>query len=97
MRDRVADERFLRRKKIEAHLNKLYPAKFIPQYTLVTFSDDVPFSEAQRVGREQDAIMQELMEFDEVYNDWTSEAERKRFDAVMSGRADLEFAPVSPR
>ena len=38
MRDLVADEDFLLRKKIEAKLHELYPDKWIPQYSMVTFS-----------------------------------------------------------
>src|SRR5690606_29471381 len=37
MRDLVADPKFLRRKKIEARLHELFPERWIPLYTMVTF------------------------------------------------------------
>lgn len=97
MRDRVADERFLRRKKIEAFLHDLYPEKFVPLYTMVTFRDDVPYSEAKRIGEEQDDLMEHLMADPGIYEDWTSEESRKRIDAVMAVRPNLDFRAVSPR
>lgn len=97
MRDKVADERFLRRKKIEGHLASRYPNKFIPLYTLVTFSDHVPYSEAQRIGREQDVLMERLMGYPEVYENWTSEAAATIIEDVMAQREDLVFRPLSPR
>ncbi len=97
MRDKVADERFLRRKKIEAFLAQKYPNKFIPLYTLVTFSDHVPYSEAQRIGCEQDVLMEELMSYDDVYNDWTSSAAEAIIEDVMAQRAEIVFRPLSPK
>ena len=96
MRDRVADERFLRQKKIEAFLHMRYPTKFVPQYSLVTFRDDVPYSEAQRIGAEQDALMQQLMVDPEIYESWTSENAVQKIDAVMASRPELSFRPISP-
>lgn len=96
MRDKVADERFLRRKKIEGHLASRYPNKFIPLYTLVTFSDHVPYSEAQRIGREQDVLMERLMGDPEVYENWTSDAASEIIDGVMAEREDLVFRSLSP-
>src|SRR5690242_1966532 len=40
MRDLVADATFLLRKKIEAKLHELYPEKWIPLYSMVTFYDN---------------------------------------------------------
>jgi kynurenine 3-monooxygenase len=61
MRDLVADPKFLRRKKIEARLHELYPERWIPLYTMVTFSD-MRYSEALAIGKRQDQIMKEVME-----------------------------------
>lgn len=97
MRDKVADERFLRRKKIEAHLAQRYPNKFIPLYTLVTFSDHVPYSEAQRIGREQDVLMERLMDYPEVYEDWTSAAADEIIEREMAPREEIVFRPLSPK
>ncbi|MFT2007034.1 NAD(P)/FAD-dependent oxidoreductase [Pontibacter sp. 13R65] len=60
MRDKVADPRFLLRKKIEAQLNAQYPDKWIPLYAMVTFSD-LPYAYALETGRKQDEIMELVM------------------------------------
>jgi kynurenine 3-monooxygenase len=61
MRDKVADEKFLLRKKIEAHLNTLYPEKWIPLYSMVTFNENMRYSEALAKGKKQEKVMDEVM------------------------------------
>lgn len=97
MRDKVADARFLRRKKIEAFLYDRYPAKFIPLYTMVTFRDDIPYSEALRIGGEQDILMEQLMADPVIYDAWTSEEAVAILDRVMGGRPDVSVRPMSPQ
>ena len=72
MRDKVADEQFLLRKKIEAHLHELYPDKWIPLYSMVTFNPDIRYSEARKIGKQQDKIMQEVMAALQPGDDWQS-------------------------
>ena len=59
MRDRVADPRFLFRKKIELELEKKYPGTFVPKYAMVTFHR-TPYSVAAARGAIQDRILGEL-------------------------------------
>lgn len=61
MRDKVADPEFLLRKEIEAHLHQLYPDKWIPLYSMVTFNEDIRYSDALKLGKKQRRIMQEAM------------------------------------
>lgn len=61
MRDLVADKEFLLRKKIEARLNQLYPDKWIPLYSMVTFRDDIRYSDAYAIGEKQRKIMDRVM------------------------------------
>jgi kynurenine 3-monooxygenase len=72
MRDLVGDKKFLLRKKIEALINKKHPSLWTPQYSLVTFSPDVPYSEAQRWGRHHNTIMNRVMEIPDVEENWDS-------------------------
>ena len=65
MRDLVGQEDFLVRKKLEKAIQKLYPDKFIPQYSMVSFSN-IPYTEAVRLGNEQDEILDELMELENI-------------------------------
>lgn len=62
MRDKVADERFLLRKRIESFIHANYPDRFTPLYTLVTFSPNVPYNAAYSMGKAQDVLMEHLMQ-----------------------------------
>ena len=59
MRDRVADPRFLFRKKVELALEAKYPQIFVPKYAMVTFHR-VPYAVALRRGMVQDRMLTEL-------------------------------------
>jgi kynurenine 3-monooxygenase len=61
MRDRVADSRFLLRKKVELALEAKYPRLFVPKYAMVTFHR-IPYSIALARGTVQDRILSELCE-----------------------------------
>jgi kynurenine 3-monooxygenase len=72
MRDLVADEEFLLRKKIEAKLNQLYPDKWVPLYSMVTFREDIRYSEAYATGLKQKKIMDEVMSTPRIKETWES-------------------------
>lgn len=72
MRDLVADVDFLLRKKIEARLHQLYPAQWIPLYSMVTFHDSIPYSTAYETGQKQKKIMDEVMKRSGVEKNWES-------------------------
>jgi kynurenine 3-monooxygenase len=59
MRDRVADPRFLFRKKVELALEAKYPRRFVPKYAMVTFHR-VPYSVALTRGTIQDRLLADL-------------------------------------
>jgi len=59
MCDRVADPRFLFRKKVELALEAKYPRHFVPKYAMVTFHR-VPYSVAFSRGKIQDRLLAEL-------------------------------------
>ena len=70
MRDLVADADFLLRKKIEAKLHELFPDQWIPLYSMVTFHDEIRYSEALRIGRKQKTIMDEVMQIPGIKSTW---------------------------
>jgi kynurenine 3-monooxygenase len=80
MRDLVADEGFLLRKKIEARLQTLYPTQWIPQYAMVTFRDDIRYSDAYATGQKQKRIMDEVMETPDISSRW----EKLDFKSIVS-------------
>ncbi len=59
MRDRVADPKFLFRKKVELALEARYPHLFVPKYAMVTFHR-IPYFVALTRGIIQDRILAEL-------------------------------------
>ncbi len=61
MRDRVADEGFLWQKKVEALLHEKYPDRWVPLYTMVTFSN-MPYSRAMSIGQKQEMAMRKIRE-----------------------------------
>jgi kynurenine 3-monooxygenase len=59
MRDRVADPRFLFRKKVELALESKYSRLFVPKYAMVTFHR-IPYATALQRGQVQDRMLTEL-------------------------------------
>ena len=72
MRDKVGHPEFLLQKKIEARFSEKYPERWIPLYTMVTFSPDIRYSEALREGQRQEKIMGEVMNIPGIENKWDS-------------------------
>jgi kynurenine 3-monooxygenase len=71
MRDYVADPAFLLRKKIEAKFSELYPDKWMPLYSQVTFSE-IRYSVAYKQGQVQNGIMDQVMEIPNLEEKWDS-------------------------
>ena len=72
MRDLVADADFLLRKKIEARIHSLYPDRWIPLYSMVTFHDTISYANAQEIGAKQKKIMDEVMKMPNIETTWQS-------------------------
>jgi kynurenine 3-monooxygenase len=70
MRDLVADKDFQLRKKIESRLHALYPDQWVPLYSMVTFHDDIRYSEAYRIGQKQKKIMDKVMQMPDIDSTW---------------------------
>ena len=70
MSDLSGDKRFQLRKKIEAKFSSLFPDLWTPLYSMVTFSPDVPYSEALRIGDEQHRVMEKIMALPGIEEDW---------------------------
>jgi kynurenine 3-monooxygenase len=69
MRDLVGKPEFLLRKKIEGWFYEKHPDKWIPLYTMVTFTH-IPYNEALQKGKRQEAIMNEIMQMSDIENKW---------------------------
>jgi kynurenine 3-monooxygenase len=73
MRDKTADPKFLLQKKIEARFSGKYPDKWIPLYSMVTYSPQIRYSTALKEGARQQAIMDVIMARPDVEAKWDSE------------------------
>jgi kynurenine 3-monooxygenase len=79
MRDKVADPQFILQKKIEARIHARYPDKWIPLYSMVTFSPKMRYSEALQKGQFQDQLMARLM----ANTDYSHRLESAELDAAI--------------
>lgn len=72
MRDKTADAKFLLQKKIEQKFAQRYPEKWIPLYSMVSFTN-ISYSEAWHVGMKQEKMMQSIMNTSNINETWDSE------------------------
>jgi kynurenine 3-monooxygenase len=77
MRDKTADPKFLLQKKIETKFSQKHPEKWIPLYSMVTYSPHIRYSEALRNGNKQQAIMDKVMSIPNIEQIWESEEVEK--------------------
>jgi kynurenine 3-monooxygenase len=69
MRDTVRDPRFLLRKALSFELERRFPDRFIPRYSMVMFHHEIPYEVAYQRGRVQDAMLLQLTATARVYED----------------------------
>lgn len=60
MRDTTADPKFQLKKKIGFELEKRYPQRFIPRYSMVMFHPEIPYAQAKHLSEIQDGILEKL-------------------------------------
>jgi len=72
MRDKTADPKFLLQKEIEKKFTNLYPDKWIPLYSMVSFTN-TPYSEAWEIGMKQEKLMQSIMSIPNIEEIWESD------------------------
>ena len=60
MRDTVRDPAYLRRKALAMELERRFPGRFIPRYSMVMFHPEISYAEALERGAAQEAILSQL-------------------------------------
>lgn len=60
MRDKTADAKFQLKKQVGFELEKRFPQKFIPRYSMVMFHPEIPYAEARRRSEVQDQLLDKL-------------------------------------
>ena len=84
MRDSVANPNFLLRKQIEKKLSAKHPDKWTPLYEMVTFSE-MRYSEALARGKEQDKIMEEVLSWEGIKDNWEDPAIFSKIEETALG------------
>jgi len=60
MRERVVDPRFQLQQALALELERRFPERFIPRYSMVMFHHEIPYRTALERGRLQSALLEEL-------------------------------------
>jgi kynurenine 3-monooxygenase len=63
---------FLLQKKIEARFSERHPDKWIPLYSMVTYSPQIRYSKAMKEGEKQQRIMDKVMSRPDIEKVWDS-------------------------
>ncbi|MBI1862172.1 MAG: FAD-dependent monooxygenase [Deltaproteobacteria bacterium] len=82
MRDKVADTRFQLEKKVERLLQAAFPSRYVPRYTLVSFTR-TPYREAYEKGLIQQKILDELCDGIEIAEDVDIARAKKLVEAML--------------
>jgi kynurenine 3-monooxygenase len=82
MSAKTADENFLLQKKIEKWFSDLHPDKWLPLYSMVTFSLQ-PYSEALAIGEYQNQLMQEVLKMPNIVEIWNSKEVENKILALL--------------
>jgi kynurenine 3-monooxygenase len=61
MRDAVRSPQFVQRQGLAAKLERRFPGRFIPRYSMVMFHPEISYAEAQRRGDAQQRVLDALM------------------------------------
>jgi kynurenine 3-monooxygenase len=85
MRDKTADPKFLLQKKIEAKFSAKHPEKWIPLYSMVTFSPGIRYSSAFINGQKQQQIMDEVMAMPSIETRWESTEVEEKILSLLPG------------
>jgi kynurenine 3-monooxygenase len=60
MRDTVRDPQFHLQKTLSLELERRFPQRFVPRYSMVMFHDEIPYAVALERGRIQNKILAQL-------------------------------------
>jgi len=83
LRDFVGSSEFLLRKELERWVNDLYPDRYAPLYSLISFTN-VPYAEARRQDREQRTLVDRLLKIPNVREKLGSPDIREMVDTFMA-------------
>lgn len=83
MRDKVADPKFLERKKIEKELGTRFPDRFISVYEMVSFSH-IPYDTAIQCIQAQDRLLEQIMKEGDFFVNIEQDSFRSALDTWLN-------------
>ena len=89
MRELVADPHFRLQQSLAHELERRYPRRFIPRYSMVMFHHEIPYLTAQERGRAQAQILAELTREAESLTDVDYARAERLIEASLPALADL--------
>ena len=76
MRDSVRDERFGQRAELAFRLERRFPGRFVPRYSMVMFHPEIGYADAEARGRKQAELLTEAMQEPDLQQELTRAVER---------------------
>ena len=89
MRERVADPHFRLQHSLALELERRYPQRFIPRYSMVMFHHEIPYRMAQERGRVQEEILAELTRRAQSLDDVDYARAERLVEAALPALSDL--------
>lgn len=91
MRDTVRDPRFHLKKSLAFELERRFPQRFVPRYSMVMFHPEIPYAQAQARGAVQARLLEELT----AGIDSMKAVDFESAERLINDRLPLLDAPVS--
>lgn len=85
LREQLGDSRFHLRKKLERKVNSLYPEQYLPLYSMIAFTT-LSYVEAHERERAQQALIDRLLELDNIEERWDSQEVETVIHQLMAKR-----------
>ena len=82
MRDKTADSTFLVQKEIEKKFANLYPDKWTPLYSMVSFTN-ISYKDAWEIGMKQEKMMEEIMKLPNIEQNWENDKIMQKMLQIM--------------
>ncbi len=89
MREHVADPHFRLQQSLALELERRYPHRFIPRYSMVMFHHEIPYRTAQERGRAQARLLAELTADAESLADVDYARAEQLIEAALPALSDL--------
>jgi len=89
MRERVADPRYLIQRSLALELERRFPSRFIPRYSMVMFHHEIPYRTAAERGAVQSRLLEELSARSAALEDIDYARAEREIEAQLPPIADL--------